>query len=306
MKKSIISNLSPLNGKTDMPNWVYVIKKLLAFVLCFILGVVAANGIVILLLVISGKNFTEGETFSDTLMTFIQFYGNIVFIAVVLLYWKLIEKKPFAKLGVTKRFGNFFVGAVAGVLLLAVCIAGVMLAGGIRFSGVSEKHDLAMIALMFGGFIVQSAMEEFLCRGLVFSSLKEKTSLPVAVSVSTVVFIVPHLSNLLAGSTALKVTALLNLILISVIFSMIMLYFDSIWAACGLHAFWNAFLSCVVGLNVSGVESGENTLLTFTSAGESVLNGGEYGIEASVVTTAVLAAGAVLAVFMVRRRKAEN
>ena len=69
-----------------------------------------------------------------------------------------------------------------------------------------------------GGFIIQGAMEEVLCRGLVLQSLKEKTSLPIAIAVSTLMFILPHSLSLFSGEIIYSVIGVINLILISIIF----------------------------------------------------------------------------------------
>lgn len=75
----------------------------------------------------------------------------------------------------------------------------------------------------------------------------------------------------------------------------------SIWAACGLHSFWNAILYSVLGLNLSGNDEGNIAVLDMQSVGENVWNGGVYGIEASMITTVVL--GVFAAIFWVCIKK---
>ena len=47
-----------------MPAAMSVIKKLLAFILCFVFGTLIGNAIVIGTMIAGGKNFAQGETFS--------------------------------------------------------------------------------------------------------------------------------------------------------------------------------------------------------------------------------------------------
>ena len=82
-------------------------------------------------------------------------------------------------------------------------------------------------------------------------------------------------------------------ILISVIFSLLTLRFKSIWAACGLHSIWNYILYSILGLNLSEIDGNVASVFNMQSVGSSILNGGEYGIEASIITTAVLAVGVI-------------
>lgn len=65
-------------------------------------------------------------------------------------------------------------------------------------------------------------------------------------------FIIPHLSSLFAGDLIYGVIGIVSLLLISILFSLLTIHIKNIWAACGLHSFWNAILYCVLGLNLSG------------------------------------------------------
>lgn len=158
-----------------------------------------------------------------------------------------------------------------------------------------------MVFLMLGAFIFQGAFEEVLCRGIV-QQLLQKKSIPVAVGVSAALFIIPHIGNMDFSAPAIAVTAVINLILISVIFSLLTIRFNSIWAACGLHSIWNYILYSILGLNLSGNDEINTAVFDMSSVGDNILNGGKYGIEASIITTAVLVAAAIaLIVFNIRR-----
>ena len=45
--KTFLKNISPFNNRTDMPAALFVIKKLLAFALCYWVGLFIAEGLVI-------------------------------------------------------------------------------------------------------------------------------------------------------------------------------------------------------------------------------------------------------------------
>ena len=301
--KQLLKNISPFNNRTEMPTAFFVIKKFLAFWVCYIAGLFIAEGIVILLHFACGKNMLVGDVFDAQTITLITYYGYIVISGVALLYWKLIEKKPLSEMGLTKRFGNYFIGAVVGVILLVLSVAAIVLTGNMEYHGVFENVDILMILLLFGGFIIQGATEEILCRGIVLHALKEKTSVWIAIAVSTVLFIIPHWSSLFDGGTVYGVIGVANLVLISIIFSLLTVRFKSIWAACGLHSFWNAILYSVLGLNLSGKDETVTAVFDMQSVGKNIWNGGEYGIEASIITAVVLALAAVLLWYMSRKRE---
>ena len=82
--------------------------------------------------------------------------------------------------------------------------------------------------------------------------------------------------------------------MISLIFSLFTIRFKSIWAACGLHSFWNAILYSVLGLNLGGNAEAVSSIFNLQSVGDNIWNGSMYGIEASIITTIVLALAVVL------------
>ena len=277
-----------------MPVSLFVIKKILAFWVCYIAGLFIAEGLVILLHFALGKNMLVGDVFDTGTITLITYYGYIVIAGVALLYWKVIEKKTLVAMGLSKEIGTYFIGIAVSVFLLALSIVIIVLTGNIKYQGIFENADIVMIILFTGGFMIQGAAEEILCRGIVLHVLKENTSLMMAIFVSTILFILPHLSSLFAGEIIYGVIGVINLVLISVIFSFLTIYFKSIWAACGLHSFWNAILYSVLGLNLSGNEETVIAIFHMQSVGDNIWNGGIYGIEASVATTIVLAFAAAL------------
>lgn len=296
--KGIIKNLSPFNNKTDMSAAMLLVKKLLAFFLCYWAGLLIAEGVVIGVMFACGKNFMQGEMFSDTVMDLLKYYGMIVVLGVSVLYWKLTEKRKLSEMGVTKHIGGWFVGALIGVGLLTVCAAAIMLTGSIRFEGLSKGTSTATLALMLGGFIIQGAAEEFLCRGLVLCSLRDRVSLPAAIAASTLAFVYPHWSTLRDSEPKYIFSGVLCLAVISCVFSFLTLRTGSIWAACGLHSIWNFCLCCVLGLNLSGSEGASAAFIDMRSVGENLLNGGAYGIEASIISDIIIAVFAAVNGYM--------
>ena len=292
--KEFIKNISPFNNRTDMPAAMSVIKKLLAFILCFAAGTLLGNAVVIGAMIVGGKKFLQGETFTESTMELLGLYAMAGMIAASVLYWKIIEKRNLSEMGVTGRIGGWLIGALIGVGLLAVCVAAIMITGSISYEGLSKDTNIPMLMLMLGGFIIQGAAEEFLCRGLVLCSLRDRVPLPVAVVAGTLAFIYPHLSTLREFELQYVFSGLLCLVVISCVFSFITLRTGSIWAACGLHSVWNFCLCCVLGLDLSGSEGASTALINMRSVGNDLLNGGNYGIEASIIADIVIAAAAVL------------
>lgn len=306
MNKSIIHKLSPFNNYSDMPAALLAVKKLLAFFICYVLGMIAGNILIMGVVFAGGKDPAQGGAFSDSVMELLGLYGTAAIIAVSILYWKLTEKRKLSEMGVTRHIGDWFIGALIGIGLLFVCIAAIMLTGSIKFNGISKTPDITMLVLLLGGYAVQGAAEEFLCRGAVFNSLKDKVSLPVAIAVNTVAFTVPHMDMLSSSEPMYILSGTLCLVVISCVFSFLTLRTESIWAACGLHTIWNFCLSSVLGLDLSGSEGASTAVLKMSSVGENLLNGGKYGIEASIIADLVIAAAALMLWHMYKRNNTER
>ncbi len=303
--KEFLKNISPFNNRAEMPKGVFILKKVLAFFVCYAVGLLIAEGLAILLHFICGKNIFKGEMFDDWTITLITYYGYCVMLTVTVLYWKLIEKKPLKEMGLTKRFNVFFLGAVIGVLLVSLSLCVVVLTGSIQYLGYPKNAPVLSFLLLLGGFIMQGGAEEVLCRGLVFHSIKEKCALKTAFIISTCLFILPHASGLFVGGAVYGVIGVINLILISAVFSGLTMYFKNVWAAWGVHSFWNALLYGMFGLNLSGNQGQSKAIFYFHNAKKNIWNGGEYGIEASLITSFVLL-GCLAVMYLLYKRKAKK
>ncbi len=272
--KKIIKNISPLNNRTEMPVMLYIIKVIIIFWFVKFGSEIIGEGIVIAFLLAVGKNPFHGEIFDSNIMQLIMYYGYVILIGIMILYWKLFQKKTVAQLGFTKNAGTYFIGVLAGLVLIIVSVVLVVLSGTITCNGLFDDINGIYILLMLGGFICQGAMEEVLCRGVVLQLLKDRTAIPVAVGISTTLFIIPHLSNFVGDDVGIIFFAVVNLILISLVFSFLTFSFKSIWAACGFHSIWNFILYNIFGLNLSGNDKMTAAVFDMRSVGSNILNGG--------------------------------
>lgn len=283
-----------------MPKLLYVIKVILFFWLCKfgseLIGEVIAIGVHFA----CGKNPLKGEMFDTQTITLITYFGYAFIIGAIVLFWKLIQKKTVRDLGFTGNPVSYLTGALIGAVLVLISTIVIVLTGAIKFNGVFDKINIPMVVAMLICYVLQGAMEEILCRGVVHQLLIKKTSVPVTIGVSAALFTIPHLSGMSGDSPMIVAAAIVNLILISVIFSLLTLRFKSIWAACGLHSVWNYILYSILGLNLSGNDEIVASVFDMSSVGSNILNGGEYGIEASIITTAVLAAMIAFVVMVIK------
>lgn len=301
--KKLFKMISPFNAQEKMPIALFVIKKLLAFVLIFFVSSILAEGLIIIVLYIMGYNFLQGEMLSAQAMTLMKYYGYAVFMFVAILYCRFIEKRPIKTMGFNGRIFGYLKGILLEIALLAVSIGIIVLTGNISYNGIIKDIDYSIILAFLGAFVIQGTMEETICRGFLMTSLLKKVSIPLAILISSLAFAVPHFSSLFAGDFIYSLLGIINLLLVSTIFSLLIINDKNIWIACGMHSFWNFCLFNIFGLNLSGSGKQPIAIFDFSTNGENLINGGTYGIEASVITTAVLAICALLLISKYRKNK---
>ena len=300
MKKGIIYNLNPFNNETNMSSAEYVIKKLLAFILIYVISAVLGEGVIIGILYGMGYDPLHGIMPAGEISELLLYYGFLVFSLVTLLYCRFVEKKNIKFVGFSGNPIEYLAGALVATILLFIILGIGCLCGSISFYGFSTNVNIKSILLWILAFGIQGATEEIMCRGFLLNSLKNRISIPLAILISSTAFVFPHLSSLIEADFVYAVVGIINLYLVSITFSILVLWRSNIWIACGLHSAWNFILYVIMGLSLSGSESVSKGVVLFSVKDTSILNGADYGIEASVITTVVLG---MLLFVMVKRWK---
>ena len=300
MKKGIIYNLNPFNNETNMSSAEYIIKKLLAFILIYVFSAVLGEGVIIGILYGMGYDPSHGIMPAGEISELLSYYGFLVFSLVTLLYCRFVEKKNIKFVGFSGNPIEYLAGALVATILLFIILGIGCLCGSISFCGFNTNVSIKSILLWVLAFGIQGATEEIMCRGFLLNSLKNRISIPLAILISSTAFVFPHLSSLIEADFVYAVIGIINLYLVSIIFSILVLWRSNIWIACGLHSAWNFILYVIMGLSLSGSESVSKGIVLFSVKDANILNGAEYGIEASVITAVVLG---MLLFVMVKRWK---
>lgn len=165
--------------------------------------------------------------------------------------------------------------------------AGLVLAGPLLVHAARIEHDPSAQASVASFFFVSvlllfgSAGEEMLFRGFGFQILLRAVGAWTTVLPVGVVFAALHAGN--PGATWL---GLLNTAGFGVLFGYAFLRSHDLWLPIGLHFGWN-FTLPLLGVNVSGLTMRLTGFTVKWSAG-TLWSGGNYGPEASILTSGVL------------------
>lgn len=286
--KKIIYKISPFNNCMEMSNLEYVIKKVLAFVFIYCMAALLGEGIIIGLLYGKGYDPLHGEMPTGLVADLLPYYGFIVFLLVTGLYCKVVEKRSLKVNGFAKKISDYLWGILLSVLLLFIIVGFSCVIKAISFKEFNLNVNMLSIFLWLFAFIIQGAAEEVMCRGFLMSSLQKKVPVSVAIIISSTAFAFPHVSSLLEADLKYVIIGIINLYLVSVIFSLLALLRSNIWISCGLHSSWNFILYGIMGLSLSGSEAKSDSMIQLYIKKGSIFNGAEYGIEASIITSVVL------------------
>ncbi len=204
-------------------------------------------------------------------------------VALVLTH-SLIFKREWSMTGFIKEriaadFGVGY-GIAFGMLLIGFLI--MMVPGWINITDIGWSGSLFFGFLLL--FLIQSSFEEIVSRSFMIPMIAHRLNMPTALLVSSSLFSILHFSN--PGITYL---ALLNIFLAGLFMGILYLSFDSIWPAIGFHAGWNFLQGSFFGFVVSGLKV--YSLIKTAEQGPDLLTGGSFGMEGSILTTILLAAG---------------
>jgi membrane protease YdiL (CAAX protease family) len=137
-------------------------------------------------------------------------------------------------------------------------------------------------------YLPAAVHEELLFRGYPFQKLWVRFPRSAIIGVS-LLFAALHAFN-----DSVTVLALTNVFLGGVLLSLAYALYEKLWLPIGLHLAWNLMSGPVLGYGVSGFIP-EASVVRTMGGGPSILTGGGFGIEGSVLMTAVeVAAIAVL------------
>ena len=155
-----------------------------------------------------------------------------------------------------------------------------------------KKIELLSAGVFFIG-MGSGFVEEIVFRGIILHLLKVAWDIKVAVFIPSILFGVLHIlgMNFTVGSSLLVIFAGTA---VGIMFSTITLESSSVWCSGLVHAIWNAI---IIGGGITIAEQAEETsIMTYVLKTKAIaITGGEFGIEASIISLIGYVAVALLA-----------
>ena len=232
-----------------------------------------------------GSAAAMDKGFLESFNSYFIFLGIWVLLFALLLCFK--GNRPMLQVFGRKARGNnakgLLFGLALGFAMNAFCVLVAVLHKDIhiRFEAFRPPETIAL----FAAILIQSSAEEFIFRGYLHQKILQHYNSPLlAILLSTLMFSLGHASN--PGVTFLSLS---NIVLIGILFSLLVHYMDSLWAACAAHTAWNFTQNILFGLPNSGhVLPFSIFKLDAATATDSFAYSVSFGIEGTVMASLVI------------------
>lgn len=237
--------------------------------------------------------------------------ADIVLVALLLVWARLIDRRPFAAYGLTpslRQLGELIAGLAIGVISVAVMF-GVSLAFGAIERVPAGGNALGWAAIAFAAkMLLVGFGEETVFRGLVYTNFRDglegrltaRNAIAGAVLLSSLLFGLVHL-----GTDHFSAASLALLSLNGIVFCVPFVLTGRLALSIGLHAAWNYAQSSMFGFAMSG-NAPTVPLIVIEDRGPAWWTGGAYGPEAGAVCVLGFAVMVSLTLLFIRLSNARD
>lgn len=190
-------------------------------------------------------------------------------------------------------------GIFIAIIPVSLAFAVIFSTGAIEITAVDFKPDTFFQGLSFLGF--GALIEEIMFRtGLLLVLIYFTKKVWLSIAIEIIFFGLIHIAN--PGADLF--TAMSNGIG-GLMYSLAFIYTGRLWMPFALHLFWN-FSQAFYGFNISGMDGFSDMFIVLNLTGSEIINGGEYGIEGSMVGVCARFLVILLVVFITKKMANRN
>lgn len=210
----------------------------------------------------------------------IQLFTFLGTCLIVGIFVKYIDKEQIISIGlkIKNRSSDLWIGFTIGTIIMIFAFGILEFLNEIQFQKI--VFDLDEIILSVFLFIFVSLTEEILFRGYILRNLMYSFNKYVALLISALIFAVAHGMN-----PNIDIIGLTNIFLGGILLGITYIHTKNLWFPIALHFSWN-FFQVLLGFNVSG--QNVYSLVRFKMPQETLLNGGAFGFEGSILSLIIL------------------
>ena len=186
-----------------------------------------------------------------------------------------------------------------------VLVLAILIGGHWEFNAfnVADRNATITGAIFFYG-LATGIVEELIFRGIIMGCLEKRFNIHIAIIVPSVLFGLLHIIG-----NDLNFVSIIQLLIagsiVGILFSLIAYESDSIWNNAIVHGIWN--MTIIGGILYIGNKADSSSIFNFILDNKSFLiSGGDFGIEASVISIFAYLIFIVVASVLIRRKGTFN
>ncbi|SDR81132.1 CPBP family intramembrane glutamic endopeptidase [Christiangramia echinicola] len=254
--------------------WVRILLMLIPYL--FVVGVFQMIGAA-LVDYDYGNIGTDKNSQQRFIIQLFTFLGTCLIVGI---FVKYIDKEQIISIGlkIKNRSSDLWIGFTIGTIIMIFAFGILEFLNEIQFQKI--VFDLNEIILSVFLFIFVSLTEEILFRGYILRNLMYSFNKYVALLISALIFAVAHGMN-----PNIDIIGLTNIFLGGILLGITYIHTKNLWFPIALHFSWN-FFQVLLGFNVSG--QNVYSLVRFKMPEETLLNGGAFGFEGSILSLIIL------------------
>ncbi len=277
--------------RSGLPGW----GRALIIIIPFLISIGLAQALAFL---VTGVNFEGHKTLTPFQQTVSELFGLAAAFFVVWIFREKVDRKSFLSIGFQMK--NFIkdvsLGLILGIAIMVLGFGVLLVFGEIHVEAVQFDLDRLLLGLLL--FVCVALEEELLVRGYILNNFMDSWSKYLALAVSSLLFAMLHLAN-----PNLTFLSFFNILLAGLLLGLSYIFTRNIWFPVALHFSWNFFQGTILGFQVSGNETW--SLVKQTRLTDTLLNGGSFGFEGSLLAVIFQVVALALVFFFFRKRTPE-
>ena len=232
--------------------------------------------------------------------------AGILYVALTLFGVNILSNKVLKVSLLELRIPKFSlkgIWVIAAVLMPMIVLILSVITGGhwkINLFGTETTLEIITSAIVFYG-LAAGIVEEVVFRGVIMGCLERRFHIWIAVIIPSILFGVVHIIG-----NELDFLSVIQLLIagsiVGILFSLVAYESNSIWNNAMIHAVWNMVI--IGGILHIGSEADGNSILNFVLKNKSFLiSGGDFGIEASVISILAYLIFIILSVVLLKKKE---
>lgn len=232
--------------------------------------------------------------------------AGILYVALTLFGVNILSNKVLKVSLLELRIPKFSlkgIWVIAAVLMPMIVLILSVITGGhwkINLFGTETTLEIITSAIVFYG-LAAGVVEEVVFRGVIMGCLERRFHIWIAVIIPSILFGVVHIIG-----NELDFLSVIQLLIagsiVGILFSLVAYESNSIWNNAMIHAVWNMVI--IGGILHIGSEADGNSILNFVLKNKSFLiSGGDFGIEASVISILAYLIFIILSVVLLKKKE---